>query len=122
MDKSDKSEPMQSIDIHYIKIPSYRTFCTSGAFGGITPKGQIYMELFVERAATPQVVTHQINDNGSLGKELKRQGKVGVVREIECGIVFDIGTAKSMKRWLEDKINEYDKLLQEVKGNKNGKL
>src|ERR1035437_6274980 len=109
MDKSDKPESLKTIDLNYLKTHSYRTYFTSGAFGGITPKGQVYMELYVERGVTPQIVTHQINENGSLGKEVKRDGKVGVIREIECGVIFDIETAKTMKKWLEDRINDYDK-------------
>lgn len=88
-----------------------------GMFGGLTPSGKVYAELFLQRSVTPQSIKYKIED-GVIKEELKRTGKEGVVREIEAGIIMDIETAKIFKDWLETKISEYDQLLNDNKGRK----
>lgn len=106
MAKSQKKLP-KDIQIHYIKTPSYRTYHVDGAYGGLTPNGNIYCEFFVERNVTPQSITYGIDKTGHLGKPKKRTGKQGFVREIECGISINIQTASALKDWLEEKIEDY---------------
>lgn len=102
--KIDKLTIPEEVDFHYLKTSNYRTFHVDGIFGGPTPNGNIYMELFVERAPTPKQVTHQVNKDGTLGVEIKREGKSGLIREIEAGIVFDLATAEKIQKWLSGKI------------------
>jgi len=100
-----KSESIkQEIEFHYLKMANYRSYHADGVFGGITPQGNIYMELFLERAPTPKSIIHEINEDGSLGRELSRQGKAGLIREIEAGVVLDLATAEVVVNWLTDKI------------------
>jgi hypothetical protein len=104
---------MKKVTFNMQKLPSYRTYFVDGMFGGLTPKGKIYAELFIERYPTPTELTHQINDDFSLGEELQeeRKSKKGVIREIECGIMMDVETAKAFKDWLDEKIKQYDKTV-----------
>ena len=99
------------LEFHYLKTNNYRTFHVDGAFGGLTPKGDIYMTTFVERAVTPQKVLLKLNQDGTLGEELRREGKEGIIREIEAGLILDIKTAEVIRDWLANKIDEAKKLL-----------
>ena len=99
------------VTIHYLKTASYRTYHVDGVYGGITPKGGLYCELFIDRNVTPQTVTHEVTEEGHLGTEKQRSGKKGLIREIECGLVLDINTAIALKNWLEGKIKEHDRLF-----------
>jgi hypothetical protein len=103
-----KNNSPKEILIHYIKTPSYRTYHVDGAYGGLTTKGNIYCEFFVERNVTPQSVLYSVDENGRLGKLKRKTGKEGFVREIECGISLDIKTARALRTWLEEKLKEYD--------------
>ena len=38
------------------------------------------------------------------------EGKDGIIREIECGLVMDIPIAKTLRDWLDDKIKAYEEL------------
>lgn len=93
------------IAFHYLKTYNYRTYHVDGIFGGPTPNGNIYMELFVERMPTPREVHHKVNQDGTLGEEIQRAGKEGLVREIEAGLVFDLATAEQIQKWLSNKID-----------------
>lgn len=89
-----------SVEIHYLKTGNYRTYHADGAFGGITPKGNIYLELFLERHVTPRKVRYELTEDGVLGAPLETEGKSGVVREIECGLILDLATAVTLHDFL----------------------
>lgn len=98
----------KTIDINYLKIQNYRTYHVDGVFGGLTPSGKLYIELFVQRAVTPQIVTHEVTQTGVLGKEVARIEKSGIIREIEAGLIMDIEVAKILRDWLNDKIKFFE--------------
>jgi len=96
----------KELDIHYIKSASYRTFHIDGIFGGLTPSGKIHAATFVERQVLPQMVRQEVKSDGKLGTEVSRETKHGITREIESGLVMDIGTAKTFRDWLDRYIKE----------------
>lgn len=106
--KKDDLSGGRTVDIHYIKTEGYRSYHVDGLFGGLTPNGLLYMELFLERAATPQIVKHKVAPDGTLGDELERIGKKGVIREIEAGLIMHIGAAKIIRDWLDVRIKELE--------------
>lgn len=105
----DKQVQSLPIALHYLKTNNYRTFHVDGVFGGPTPRGDIYMELFTERAPTPRVVFHQLKEDFSLGEEISRESKEGVIREVEAGIVMNLHTAEIVNKWLSEKIKKMKK-------------
>ena len=109
------TENTKTLEIHYLKTANYRSFHIDGVFGGITPSGGIYMELFLQRAPTPKVITHELNDDNSLGKELARESKTGLIREIEAGLIFDLQTAELVQSWLAEKIKTLKSLSERPK-------
>lgn len=111
--KAKKTKP--EIELHYLKANSYRSFHVDGVFGGITPRGNIYMELFLERSPTPKKTIHKLNDDGLLGKEVSREGKTGLIREIEAGLVLDLATAEIVNDWLAKKIKMLKSLISKGK-------
>ena len=65
--------------------------------------------MFVQRLVTPKKVKHELNKDGTLGKQIgKREGKSGIIREIESGVIMDISMAKTLKGWLEKQINAHE--------------
>jgi hypothetical protein len=101
--------------IHYIKTASYRTHHADGIFGGLTASGKIYVEFFVQRPVTPQVIRQAITPDGMLGQEIAREGKTGIVREIEVGIVMDIPVAVTFKEWLDNNIKAAHAIEAQIK-------
>ncbi|MEE9260069.1 MAG: hypothetical protein V3U40_03025, partial [Candidatus Scalindua sediminis] len=103
--KNLKKKPSQKekITINYLKTNNYRTYHVDGIFGGITPDTKLYVELFVQRSVTPKVVEHEITEKGTLGKEISRTGKKGIIREIESGLIMDMKVAKIFRDWISKK-------------------
>ena len=119
-----KTDLPKEIDIHYIKTPSYRTYHADGMFGGGTPNGKIYFEFFVQRPVTPKVIRQKITPEGQLGDEISREGKTGVVREIEAGVIMDVAVAIEFKDWLDKYIKavkEAEEKMKEYAASLHGK-
>jgi hypothetical protein len=98
-----------SFKFHYIKSNLFRVIHSEGAIGGLTPSREIFVSLFNERAALPQLVEFAILPEGKLGNEIRREGKDGIVREMEIGVLMDATAAKNLAEFLLGQV----KLLEE---------
>ncbi|MGB7281488.1 MAG: hypothetical protein WBE13_04425 [Candidatus Acidiferrum sp.] len=113
MSPLDNDKLPASISFHWIKSQFFRVIHADGAFGGLTPQGDIFLSVFNERAPLPDV-TVQAVENGQLGPEIteKRVGKEGIIRELEVGLVMDLRVAKSVRDWLQQRIEVLEQLQQ----------
>ncbi|HNW15264.1 MAG TPA: hypothetical protein PK560_00315 [bacterium] len=105
---------LSKLKFTYIKNSNFITHHVDGLHGGMTPRGHLVMNFFSERFPIPNTVTHKIAD-GVLGDELEKESKDGIIREVVCGVVINLESAKSINEWLTARIKEMEKL------SKNGK-
>lgn len=103
-----RMEP-KSIEFHYLKSPDFKTVHADGAFGGPTPQGGIFVSFYLERPVIPQRIKFSIENDGRLQTEMHREGKAGMVREVDCGITMSLSTAKSLREWLSGQIDLIEK-------------
>ena len=110
-DKKSKTKKEKKVEFifHYKKLENYRSYYIDGVLGGISPSGKIYMEPFLDRGPTPLTITQLVDKSGQIGEEVAREGKEGLIRQIECGLTFDIPTAIKIRDWLDEKIKLYEK-------------
>jgi hypothetical protein len=106
-------ETPTSVPFHYIKSNLFRVIHTDGAVGNIAPSGLIFVGLYSERSAIPQMMVHEVTETGQVGPERlsERVGKSGIVREVEIGATMSVETAITFVAWLQEKID----LLQKIK-------
>ncbi|MBW1925403.1 MAG: hypothetical protein JRF59_09100 [Deltaproteobacteria bacterium] len=90
--------------IKYVHPDNLRDFYINGAWGGITPRHEIYMHVYSERQAIPKDHTFKIMPDDSL-KEQKLSTGADVVRLIQASLVMDIHTATSLRDWLDKMIH-----------------
>ncbi len=104
------AESPQEITFHYIKSNHYRVVHADGAWGGITPRGLIQINFYSERQAIARQTVHPLQGE-TLGEEIRerRQSRNGPVREIEVGAIMDLSSARSLRKWLDEKIGELEK-------------
>lgn len=86
-----------------------------GVYGGITANGTISMAVFSERQALPKVLTSElspsVDEPGAFDVLSEtREGLDGPVRFVHNTYYFDIELARSIRDWLDDKINSYDRM------------
>lgn len=104
-----KSLP-EKVNVHYVKNSEYRQIHVDGALGGITPKGKININFYAERLVIPKAEECDVTADGKLGKRMSvsPDSKDGIIREIEFGTYMDLETAKSLKTWLDLKIQQLE--------------
>ena len=80
-----------------------------GAVGSPTPKGDIHITFYLERAPIPVKVTHEIRSEGTLGGIVASEGKTGIIRELQLGVIMDLSCASAVRDWLSERILEIQK-------------
>lgn len=109
-----KSEPAQdasgqdlpsSVTFRYLESSAFRIVHADGVLGGVTPRGFILMNFFSERFSLPDMTAQEVTAEGKLGRELERDVKPGIVRELEVGAMMTPDTASSLIGWLQEKID-----------------
>lgn len=104
-----------TISFDYIKSNYFRVIRVDGAHGGIAPKAHvIQMALFSERRPIPKKETFRLKE-GQLGEQIDRIERDTIIREVEVEALVDLDTAKSISKWLEDKIQLMTKLEEKLK-------
>ena len=107
----------KSIRFHFEKSGDFRTIHCDGAIGGWNPTGYLFMGLFAERLPIPKIVTYDLKPDGTLDKETpsRWEGRDGVFRELEVGVVLSEDTAKRIHKWLGDHLEKIGSEHSETK-------
>ena len=94
--------PPNKISIVYEKAPGKPTITATGAVGGPSPDRQsVVAQLYVEYASVPNVVSHEVREDGSVdlqhGDAISRGD---VTREIQGTLVLSPEAAVLLGNWL----------------------
>jgi len=91
----------------YIKSQQFRAIRADGAIGGITPSGMIHFALYSERHPIPRRLVHEVGTDGELGPSIDSEtiARDAIVREMEVDIFLTPPVAKSLHKWLGEKIS-----------------
>ncbi|HTP66428.1 MAG TPA: hypothetical protein VMJ66_13630 [Geobacteraceae bacterium] len=112
------------IKFKYIFNYGYNPVYVNGAHGGISPRGELIMNFYLERMALPEALTHEINPNGTIGSEVASEPedlKSSMVRFIETGVVMNYQGAKDLLLWLSERVKELEALEQAKAAMPHGK-
>lgn len=112
----------KKIRIEYMKSNLFRVVHADGAFGGTSPRLQLFMTFYSERFPIPKVLTYQPTSTGAPGHEVmeERESKEGIIREVEVGVLLDLPAAKTFAVWLNEKIAELEKTREKILGSQQG--
>lgn len=103
------------IQFHYLKSGQFRIIHSDGAWGGVTPDGNMLIGFYSQRFPIPDLTVQEVNGDGTLGPDITEAGiaKRGVVREIEAGIVLSADGVDSLIQWLTEQREHLRKFEQE---------
>lgn len=120
-------EKLIKLKIKYIFPKDYNPIFVNGAYGGLSPRGDIVVNFFLERPALPNSQTYEIND-GKIGAEIIEERdpsdlQGSIVRYISHGIILDYKNAKELHRWLGSHIEQLENadINQDTSKAKKGK-
>lgn len=106
---SEDSETLpKEIAFHYVKSSQFRVIHGDGFVGSVTPRGLIHFAIFSERPAIPQVVVHEVEPTGRVGKTKEQLGRGGIVRELEVDVMIDEAGARAFRDWLARRLEELE--------------
>ena len=108
-----------SINIDYIKSNLFRVITVDGASATLAPQpGKRFLSLFTERYPIPRQVVYEVLPDRSVGKEVDKVSRDGLVREVEIGVVIDIRLAKGLRDTLSQ-IIEFSNLNNPITKDSN---
>jgi hypothetical protein len=104
---ADAEAPATSLNVNYLKSPSFREIHSDGVLGGATPQNRFWVAFYTERFPVPQVVRHTIVPSedvegavrlGDPGEPI--EGRSGIIRTMEVGVFMSLEDAKLLHEWL----------------------
>jgi hypothetical protein len=97
------------ITFEYKISPGFHVYAVSGGYGGISPQGEIVLNLYHERPSIPKTQTFDIMADGSLGQiPSSEERKSALIRDVMFGIALNPVTARSLAAWLKEKADIYE--------------
>ena len=107
-----KKTPPQ-ITAEFVRSNFYRVIHADGAFGGISPSGNIRMIIYSEAQRTPNLITYDISPTSGLTEAGRSPEAIPrtIVRELEVDIVMRLQVARALRDWLDDKIRDLEKAV-----------
>jgi hypothetical protein len=102
----EKEEASKDVKIFYEKSPLYRTVRATGAWAGITPQGEVQIMVFNDLRPLPEFVRQEITDDRTLGKEIEKVERKGVLREIEVNIAIAPDVAIALVGLIEQMLEQ----------------
>lgn len=110
------SKHEQEISFKYIFKYDYNPVYVNGAQGGISPRGEIIANFYLERPPLPNEITHAINPDGTIGADViamdpEKLNSI-IIRYVSSGVVLNHQNAKALHGWLGEKIAELENMLQ----------
>lgn len=112
---SEEDSVPKDITFHYIKSNFFRVIRVDGAYGGLSPHGDIHMAVYNQRQPIPVQTTNLITPDGKLGDESGKVAREGIVREVEADINCSPHVARTIAKWLIEKADMAEKLAREAK-------
>ena len=109
-----------AITFKYIFKYDYNPVYVNGAHGGVSPRGEIVANFYLERQPLPNEITHALNPDGSIGADIVAVDPENlnstIVRYVSQGVVLNYQNAKVLHSWLGDKIAELEQLVKTHEG------
>lgn len=106
------------VRIEYKKSHSFRVIHADGAYGGTSPRLNLFVAFYSERFPLPNVLTYETSISGAPAIEVssERESKEGIIREMEVGVTLDLNAAKGFLSWLTEQVSELEKRREQMIG------
>lgn len=91
----------KNIKIYFSKTKDYKIIPATGAWGGVSPSGDIFFDLFIDKRDNPEYLELKVDSNNKT-EEVGR-GEQKLVRESQIGIILRPDKALVIGKWLIEK-------------------
>jgi len=108
MVKDNNMEEVRKVRFIYIPLESNEKHFINGAYGGLTPRGEIICNFFFEYRELPDSEEATF-EGDKLNVLIAPITEPEIIREIKCSIIMNPAQARSIAKWLVEKADDYDK-------------
>lgn len=105
---ADETKKPEEIEFFFEFDPTYRIVAANGVWGGITPRGDIQLDFFVERQGVPEIIKHEFTEQGTLGNITDRKPEPRFIRRLQVGILLSPDKADSIANFIKEKVAEFN--------------
>jgi hypothetical protein len=109
------SKKTPAITFKYIFKYDYNPVYVNGAHGGVSPRGEIVANFYLERQPLPNEITHAINPDGSIGADVvgvdPENLESTIIRYVSSGVVLNLQNARALNSWLGNQIVELERMM-----------
>lgn len=108
MDSHETSAEGLTVKFIYSKPEDYKLHYINGAYGGLTPRGDLICNFFFEYKELPEEEEHIIEgDQLKLKPEGINTVPREVLREMKTGVIMTPDQAEKLASWLTEKVAEF---------------
>jgi hypothetical protein len=93
----------QNLIQHFEKSPDYRTIYATGMYGGPTVNGLLCVNFIIDIPPFPKTTESKQEVDRLIQTKADFDGKMAI-REVQCGVVINLPTAKLLVEWLNNHI------------------
>lgn len=107
------------VEYNYIFPDDYNPLYVNGAFGGISPQGEITCNFFMDRLPLPKSETYSVDEKGVIRdrvQEKSEEQNYQVVRYVQSGVIMNLDCAKRVNVWLTQQIEAIEKAMEKARG------
>jgi len=110
MDSHETSAEGLTVKFIYSKSEDYKLHYINGAYGGLTPRGDLICNFFFEYRELPEEEEHIVEgDQLRLKTEGINAGPREVLRDMKTGVIMTPAQAEKLANWLMEKVVEFKK-------------
>jgi len=89
----------------------YKIYPVNGAWGGVTARGDLILNFFVEHLSVPKEQVQGVKADGSLAPiEAVPKEEVEITRDMQVGVMINLDQAVDVAKWMLAKVEEYRKI------------
>jgi hypothetical protein len=110
---------MDCLEFKYKFRSDYNPVYINGAYGGVSPRGELIVSFYLERAPVPNCEKRELiaTPEGIKVGEIPIMEPTNydhtLVRFVEAGIVMNLDTAESVANWILEKVRQQRDQIQE---------
>lgn len=108
MDDADDSVGQMRVKFNFRRQDGYELHFVNGAYGGLTPHGDIICEFYFECKDLPKEESGDLIDGNLIMDKENGAGKIELERLFKTGIIISPQEARNVAAWLNNKADEYE--------------
>jgi hypothetical protein len=111
-----------TVNYKYELPDDYNLRYVNGAYGGISPQGEIILNLFMERLPVPKEQTYELKQAGEgtleVGQVISETNPplITLIRHIQTGVIMNLDSARRIRNFLDSTLKAYDEAKRQHDG------